>query len=65
MTTVEFAEHKIGVAVANFTHAGLTCYISMIYDESGRVLERSADSAFDLAFLDANLRRVLRLGGLS
>jgi len=44
MTTVEFAEHKIGVAVANFTHAGLTCYVSMIYDESGRVLERSADS---------------------
>ena len=74
VTTVEFAEHKIGLAVANFTRAGLTRYISIIHDDGGRVLERSADTAFDLIFLDSerpeypgwwpNLRRVLRLGGL-
>ena len=74
VTTVEFAEHKIGLAVANFTRAGLTRYISIVHDDGGRVLERSADSAFDLVFLDSerpeypgwwpNLRRVLRLGGL-
>jgi predicted O-methyltransferase YrrM len=74
VTTVEFAEHKIGLAVANFTRAGLTRYISIVDDDGGRVLERSADSAFDLVFLDSerpeypgwwpNLRRVLRLGGL-
>jgi predicted O-methyltransferase YrrM len=74
VTTVEFAEHKIGLAVANFTRAGLTRYISIVHDDGGRVLERSADSAFDLIFLDSerpeypgwwlNLRRVLRLGGL-
>ena len=62
------------VAVANFTRAGLTRYISIVHDDGGRVLERSADSAFDLVFLDSerpeypgwwpNLRRVLRLGGL-
>ena len=74
VTTVEFAEYKIGLAVANFTRAGLTRYISIVHDDGGRVLERSADSAFDLIFLDSerpeypgwwpNLRRVLRLGGL-
>jgi predicted O-methyltransferase YrrM len=74
VTTVEFAEHKIGLAVTNFTRAGLTRHISIVHDDCGRVLERSADSAFDLVFLDSerpeypgwwpNLRRVLRLGGL-
>jgi predicted O-methyltransferase YrrM len=74
VTTVEFAEYKIGLAVTNFTRAGLTRHISIVHDDGGRVLERSADSAFDLVFLDSerpeypgwwpNLRRVLRLGGL-
>jgi predicted O-methyltransferase YrrM len=74
VTTVEFAEHKIGLAVTNFTRAGLTRHISIVHDDGGRVLERSADSAFDLVFLDSerpeypgwwpNLRRVLRPGGL-
>ena len=74
VTTVEFAEHKIGLAVANFTRAGLTRYVSIVHDDAGRVLERSADGSFDLVFLDSerpeyprwwpNLRRVLRPGGL-
>jgi predicted O-methyltransferase YrrM len=74
VTTVELAENKIGLAIANFTRAGLTRYISIVHDDGGRVLQRSADSAFDLVFLDSerpeypgwwpNLRRVLRRGGL-
>src|SRR6516164_10727379 len=35
VTTVEFAEHKIGLAVANFTRAGLTRHISIIHDDGG------------------------------
>jgi hypothetical protein len=53
VTTVEFAEHKIGLAVTNFTRAGLTRHISIVHDDGGRVLECSADSAFDLVFLDS------------
>ena len=74
MTTVELGEYKIALAAANFARAGLARYISMIHDNAGRVLERSADGSFDLVFLDAerpeypgwwpNLRRVLRPGGL-
>ena len=74
VTTVEVAEYKIELASANFTRAGLARYISIIREDAGRVLERSADSAFDLVFLDSerpeypgwwpNLRRVLRPGGL-
>jgi predicted O-methyltransferase YrrM len=74
VTTVELAEYKIGLASANFTRAALTRFISVIHDDAGRVLERSADGAFDLVFLDSerpeypgwwpDLRRVLRPGGL-
>jgi predicted O-methyltransferase YrrM len=74
VTTVELAEYKIGLASANFRRAGLADYISINHDDAGRVLERSADSAFDFVFLDSerteyprwwpNLRRVLRPGGL-
>jgi predicted O-methyltransferase YrrM len=74
VTTVEFAEYKIGLASANFTRAGLARYISVVHDDGGHVLERSAEGAFDLMFLDSErpqypgwwpaLRRVLRPGGL-
>ena len=74
MTTVELAEYKIGPASANFARSGLARYISVVHDDAGRVLERSADSAFDLIFLDSerseypewwlNLRRTLRPSGL-
>src|SRR5438105_8095864 len=53
VTTVEVAEYKIGLASANFTRAGLARYISIIHDDARPVLERSADSAFDLVFLDS------------
>jgi predicted O-methyltransferase YrrM len=74
VTTVEVSEYKIGLASTNFTRAGLARYISVVHDDAGRMLERSAEGAFDLVFLDSerpqypgwwpDVRRVLRPGGL-
>ena len=72
--TVENSPYKIDLASNNFARSGLAPYISQVHDEAGRLLERAADSAFDMIFLDSerpeypgwwpNLRRVLRPGGL-
>ena len=74
VTTVEFSDYKIALATKTFARAELASFITSIQDDAGRVLERTADSAFDFIFLDserpeypgwwANLRRVLRPGGL-
>jgi predicted O-methyltransferase YrrM len=74
VTTVEYSDYKVGLASKNFDRSGLTPYISLVHDDAGRLLERSADSAFDFIFLDSerpeypgwwpNLKRVLRPGGL-
>ena len=74
VNTVELSEFKIGLASENFARSGLAAFITSIHDDAGRVLERSADGAFDLIFLDSerpeypgwwpHLRRVLRPGGL-
>jgi predicted O-methyltransferase YrrM len=74
VTTVEFAEYKVGLARANFSRAGLASFIQLVHDDAGRVLERSEDGAWDLIFLDSErteyprwwpqLRRALRPGGL-
>jgi predicted O-methyltransferase YrrM len=74
VTTVEFSDYKVGLASKNFNRSGLAAYISLVHDDAGRVLQRSADSAFDFIFLDSgrpeypgwwpNLKRVLRPGGL-
>lgn len=74
VTTVEFSDYKITLATKTFARSGLASFITSIQDDAGRVLERTADSAFDFIFLDserpeypgwwANLRRVLRPGGL-
>ena len=74
VTTVELSDHKIDLAVTNFNRTGLTDYILLVHDDAGRLLERTADSAFDFIFLDSerseypgwwpNIRRVLRPGGL-
>jgi predicted O-methyltransferase YrrM len=74
VTTVEYSDHKVGLAARNFGRSGLAAYISLVHDDAGRLLERSADSAYDFIFLDSerpeypswwpNLRRVLRPGGL-
>jgi len=70
VTTVEKSPYKIDLSAANFARSGLASFISQVHDDAGRRLERSAESAFDLIFLDSerpeypgwwpNLRRVLR-----
>ena len=74
VTTVEFAEHKISLASANFERSGLCAFITLIQDDAGRLLKQSDESAYDLIFLDSerpeypgwwpHLCRVLRPGGL-
>lgn len=74
VTTVEHADYKVGLARTNFARSGLAGYIALVHDDAGRVLERSADGAYDLIFLDSerpeypgwwpSLGRVLRPGGL-
>jgi predicted O-methyltransferase YrrM len=74
VTTVEFADYKIGLASTNFARSGLSPFITLVQDEAGRFLQRSDQSAYDLIFLDSeraeypswwpHLRRVLRPGGL-
>jgi predicted O-methyltransferase YrrM len=74
VTTVEFAEYKIGLASANFARSGFAPFISLIHDDAGRFLQHCDRNAFDLVFLDSErseysgwwprLRGVLRPGGL-
>ena len=74
ITTVEYAEYKIGLARANFERSGLASVIDLVHDDAGRLLERTAEGAYDLVFLDSErpeypgwwpqIRRVLRPGGL-
>jgi predicted O-methyltransferase YrrM len=74
VTTVELSDYKVGLATANFARSGLARYITLLHEDAGRVLQRAADGAFDLVFLDSerseypgwwpDLRRVLRPGGL-
>ncbi len=74
VTTVERSEYKVGLAMQNFARSGLGASITVLNDDAGAVLNRSADEAFDLMFLDSersayvgwwpHLKRVLRPGGL-
>jgi predicted O-methyltransferase YrrM len=74
VTTVELSDYKIDLARQNFSRSGLASAITLVQDDAGHVLERTADAAFDLIFLDAerpeypgwwpHLKRVLRPGGL-
>lgn len=74
VATVELSEYKAGLASKNFERSGLASRISLLREDAGRVLERSADGAFDFTFLDSErpeypgwwpqLKRVLRAGGL-
>ena len=74
VTTVEFAEYKVGLASANFARSGLLPFITLVYEDAGYFLQRSDQSAYDLIFLDSErqeypgwwpqLRRVVRPGGL-
>ena len=53
VTTVEFAEYKIGLASANFARSGLSQFISLVHEDAGRFLQRSDPSAYDFIFLDS------------
>jgi predicted O-methyltransferase YrrM len=74
VTTIELAEHKVGLASANFKRSGLSQFIKLVHDNAGRFLKQSDPSAYDFIFLDSerteysgwwpHLRRVLRPGGL-
>ena len=74
VTTVEFSDYKVGLARQNFNRSGLAPFITLVHDDTTRVLEHAADASFDLIFLDAErpeypgwwpaLKRVLRPGGL-
>ena len=74
VTTVEYAEYKVGLARANFDRSGLGSCITLVHDDAGRLLQRTAEGACDFVFLDSErpeypgwwpqLRRVLRPGGL-
>ena len=74
VTTVEYAPWKADMAARNFQRSGLADTITLVQDDAGALLARSADAAFDLVFLDSerteyvawwpHLRRVLRAGGL-
>jgi len=73
VTTVEHAADKAALATANFARAGLSSSITLVHDDAGRLLQRSAPKAYDLIFLDAerteypgwwpDVRRALRPGG--
>ena len=74
VTTVELAAEKVALASLNFTRSGLAAFITLVQDDAGRLLQRSAAAAYDLVFLDSerpeypgwwpDLSRVLSPGGL-
>lgn len=74
VTTVEWSDYKRELATKNFARSELASFITLVQDDAGLVLGRSADGAFDLVFLDSerseyvgwwpHLERVLRPGGL-
>ena len=53
VTTVERADYKVDLARANFARSGLERVITLVHDDAGRVLQRSAAASFDLVFLDS------------
>lgn len=74
VTTIELSDYKIALTTKNFARSGLASFITSIQGDAGRALERTADSAFDFLFLDAerpeypgwwpNVKHVLSPGGL-
>ena len=74
VTTVELSDFKLALAAKNFERSGLAPFITQVHGEAGALLRRSADSSFDVVFLDSerseylgwwpDIKRVLRKGGL-
>jgi predicted O-methyltransferase YrrM len=74
VTTVELSEYKFKLARENFARSGLESWIQQVRSEGGNALENTAESAYDMIFLDsdrnqyviwwADLQRILKPGGL-
>jgi predicted O-methyltransferase YrrM len=74
VTTIEYADDKVRLALANFARSGLAPFITLIHDDAGRYMLRGDAGAYDLVFLDSerseyagwwpHLRGLLRPGGL-
>lgn len=74
VTTVELSDFKISLAARAFDRSGLSAVIAQVHAEAGAVLKNSAESSFDLVFLDSerseypawwpDIKRILRKGGL-
>jgi len=74
VTTVEVSDFKLSLAARTFERSGLSPVITQHRGEAGALLKASADSSFDLVFLDSersqysgwwtDIRRILRAGGL-
>lgn len=74
VTTVEYAEFKVGLARANFERSGLASVIDLVHGDAGHLFARTNADAYDFVFLDSerteysgwwpHIRRVLRPGGL-
>ena len=74
VTTIEFADYKANLALANFIQANLNTYITLLNNDAGVELTKFKAKQFDLIFVDSErseyvswlgeLKRVLRVGGL-
>jgi predicted O-methyltransferase YrrM len=74
VTTAELSDFKLGLASSNFAKSGLASSITLLHEDAGRVLARSAADSFDFVFLDTDrsryvgwwpdLKRVLRPRGI-
>ena len=74
VTTVELSDYKISLAAKAFERSGLSAVIAQVHAEAGAWLKNSAESSFDLVFLDSerseypawwpDIKRILREGGL-
>jgi predicted O-methyltransferase YrrM len=74
VTTVELSDFKVGLAASNFAKSGLASSITLLHEDAGSVLARSAADSFDFVFLDTDrsryvdwwpaLKRILRPGAV-
>ena len=74
VTTVELSDYKISLAAKAFDRSGLSSVIAQVHADAGTLLKNSAESSFDLVFLDSerseypawwpDIKRILREGGL-
>ena len=74
VTTIELFDFKLSLAAKNFERSGLDKVIRQVHGNAGTFLKETAESSFDLIFLDSerseypgwwpNIRRALRKGGL-